>query len=207
MHFGVLEGAVLVSEWRFFFATLGPLTVCHHGCNLSFYQFHHPTYGARLLHPKSQNLDFIFRKFSFLLRSNRLDSAISRTFAIEFNCRVGIAQTLRVTLSQTPRVKIAQAHRVAKAHTPRVTIVHTARIAVAWTLRVWYFLSLRAISVRCVHKRLLIIPLVCGANVTADYLYLGLKLDKFYAALIRCSLLLTVNKRSFTFIVEKGCFL
>ena len=137
-----------------------------------------------------------------------------------------IAQSPRVTIAQSPRVTIAQSPRDTKSETPR----HSS-----WAIFCCLPTS-RLLLVRVVHQRVVrvggptsspgrpptscpgrpptscpgrpdrIVVRVGGPNVTAACPYPALRLDKLYAALIRCLVLWTVTKQ---FLVScfKGLYL
>ena len=116
-----------------------------------------------------------------------------------------IAQSPRDTIAQSPRDTVAQSPRDTVAQSPRDTKSETPRI------RHLFFLgnflcctpTSRLLLVRVVHQR---VVRVGGPNVTAACPYPALRLDKLYAALIRCLVLWTVTKQ---FLVScfKGLYL
>ena len=112
-----------------------------------------------------------------------------------------VAQSPRVTIAQSPRVTIAQSPRVTIAQSPRDTKSDTPRPS-SWAIFCCLPTS-RLLLVRVVHQR---VVRVGGPNVTAACPYPALRLDKLYAALIRCLVLWTVTKQ---FLVScfKGLYL
>ena len=114
--------------------------------------------------------------------------------------RVTIAQSLRVTIAQSPRVTIAQSPRDTKSETPRPS---------SWAIFCCLPTS-RLLLVRVVHQRVVRVVhqqgvRVGGPNVTAACLYSALRLDKLYAALIRCLVMWTVTKQFLVSCVLKDC--
>ena len=116
-----------------------------------------------------------------------------------------IVQSPRDTIAQSPRDTVAQSPRDTVAQSPRDTKSETPRI------RHLFFLgnflcckpTSRLLLVRVVHQR---VVRVGGPNVTAVCPYPALRLDKLYAALIRCLVLWTVTNQ---FLVScfKGLYL
>ena len=111
-----------------------------------------------------------------------------------------VAQSPRDTVAQSPRVTIAQSPRVTIAQSPRVTIAQSPRDTKSDTPRP----SSWAIFCCLPTSRLLLVR-VGGPNVTAACPYPALRLDKLYAALIRCLVLWTVTKQFLVFRVLKDC--
>ena len=114
-----------------------------------------------------------------------------------------VAQSPRDTVAQSPRDTVAQSPRDTVAQSPRVTIVQSPRDTKSETPRPssWAIFcclpTSRLLQVRVVHQR---IVRVGGPNVTAACLYPALRLDKLYAALIRCLVLWTVTKQFLVFL-------
>ena len=131
--------------------------------------------------------------------------------------RVTVAKSPRDTVTQSPRHTVAQSPRVTVAQSPRVTIAQSPRVTIAQSPRdtksetprssFWAIFcclpTSRLLLVRVVHQR---VVRVGGPNVTAACPYPALRLDKLYAALIRCLVLWTVTKQ---FLVScfKGLYL
>ena len=134
--------------------------------------------------------------------------------------RVTIVQTPRVTIAQTPRVTVAQSPRDTVTQSPRDTKSATPRsrhlfflgnllsCPPASRLRPRLLLLVRVVhqrAVRVVHQRVVRVVhqrvvRVGGSNVTAACPYPALRLDKLYAALIRCLVLWTVTKQFLVFL-------
>ena len=129
-----------------------------------------------------------------------------------------VAQSPRDTVAQSPRDTIAHSPRDTVAQSPRDTVAQSPRDTVAATPRSRHLFFLGnllscpptsrlrprlLLLVRVVHQR---VVRVGGPNVTAACLYPALRLDKLYAALIRCLVLWTVTKQ---FLVSyfKGLYL
>ena len=126
--------------------------------------------------------------------------------------RVTVAQSPRDTVTQSPRHTAAQSPRVTVAQPPRDTVAQSPRDTVETPRsRHLFFLgnllscppTSRLLLIRVVHQR---VVRVGGPNVTAACPYPALRLDKLYAALIRCLVLWTVTKQ---FLVScfKGLYL
>ena len=128
--------------------------------------------------------------------------------------RVTIAQSPRDTVTQSPRHTVAQSPRVTVAQSPRDTVAQSPRDTVETPRsRHLFFLgnllscppTSRLLLVRVVHQRVVRVVhqrvvRVGGPNVTAACLYPALRLDKLYAALIRCLVLWTVTKQILVFL-------
>ena len=112
-----------------------------------------------------------------------------------------VAQSPRDTVAQSPRVTIAQSPRVTIAQSPRDTKSETPRPS-SWAIFCCVPTS-RLLLVRVVHQR---VVRVGGPNVTAACPHPALRLDKLYAALIRCLVLWTVTKQILVFLF-KGLYL
>ena len=118
-----------------------------------------------------------------------------------------IAQSPRHTVAQSPRDTIAQSPRDTIAQSPRDTVAQSPRDTKSETPRIRHLFFLgnllscppksRLLLVRVVHQR---VVRVGGPNVTAAGLYPALRLDKLYAALIRCLRLWTVTKQFLVFL-------
>ena len=136
--------------------------------------------------------------------------------------RVTVAQSPRDTVTQSPKHTVAQSPRVTVAQSPRVTIAQSPRVTIAQSPRdtksetprssSWAIFCCLPTSrlrprllllVRVVHQR---VVRVGGPNVTAACPYPALRLDKLYAALIRCLVLWTVTKQILVFLF-KGLYL
>ena len=146
-----------------------------------------------------------------------------------------VAQSPRVTIAQSPRVTIAQSPRDTKSDTPRPSswaifcCLPTSRLLL---VRVVHQRVVRVVHqrvVRVVHQRVVRVggPTSCpgrrtnelsgsadqrvvrvgGPTVTAACPYPALRLDKLYAALIRCLVLWTVTKQIPSFSCFKGLYL
>ena len=125
-----------------------------------------------------------------------------------------VAQSPRDTVAQSPRDTVAQSPRDTIAQSPRDTVAQSPRDTISETPRSRHLFFLGnllscqptgrlLLPVRVVHQR---VVLVGGPNVTAACLYPARRLDKLYAALIRCLVLWTVTKQ---FLVScfKGLYL
>ena len=113
--------------------------------------------------------------------------------------RVTVAQSPRDTVTQSPRHTVAQSPRVTVAQSPRDTVAQSPRDTVETPRsRHLFFLgnllscppTSRLLLVRVVHQR---VVRVGGPSVTTACPYPALRLDKLYAALIRCLVLWTVT--------------
>ena len=138
--------------------------------------------------------------FTFQLNSvPKVTIAHSPRDTVAQSRRDTVAQSARDTVAQSPRDTVAQSTRDTVAQTPRDTKSETPRS------RLLFFLGnllscpptsrLRPrflLLVRVVHQR--VVP-VGGPNVTAASPYPALRLDKLYAALIRCLVLWIVTKQ------------
>ena len=104
------------------------------------------------------------------------------------------------TKDQSPRVTIAQFHSDTKTEYPRDTVAQSRRVKIAQSPSDTKLLHLLGNSFSCPPTSC-VLGLRPGrrTNVTAACLYLALKLDKLYAALIRCSVLWVVT--------ELNCFI
>ena len=132
-----------------------------------------------------------------------------------------VAQSPRDTVAQSPRDTVAQSPRDTVAQSPRETKSETPRSS-SWAIfcvvyqRVVFFLvfflsglstnelsgsSTNELSGSADQR----VVRVGGPNVTAVCPYPALRLDKLYAALIRCLVLWTVTKQFLVFRVLKDC--
>ena len=113
-----------------------------------------------------------------------------------------IAQSPRDTIAQSPRDTVAQSPGDTVAQSPRDTVAQSPRDTKSETPRIRHLFFLgnllscpptsRLLLVRVVHQR---VVRVGGPNVTTACPHPALKLDKLYAALIRCLVLWTVTKQ------------
>ena len=113
-----------------------------------------------------------------------------------------VAQSPRDTVTQSPRDTKEQSPRDTVAQSPRDTGTQSPRDTKSATPRSRHLFFLgnllscpptsRLLLVRVVHQR---VVRVGGPNVTAACPYPALRLDKLYAALIRCLVLWTVTKQ------------
>ena len=132
--------------------------------------------------------------------------------------RDAVAQSPRDTVAQSPRDIVAQSPRDTVAQSPRDTVAQSPRDTKSETPRIRHLFFLGnflcctptsrlrprlLLLVRVVHQR---VVRVGGPNVTAACLYPALRLDKLYAALIRCLVLWTVTKQFLVFLF-KGLYL
>ena len=124
-------------------------------------------------------------------------------YTIAQSPRDTIAQSPRDTIAQSPRDTIAQSPRDTVAQSPRDTVAQSPRDTKSDTPRPssWAIFCCLPTSrlrprllllVRVVHQR---VVRVGGPNVTAACPHPALRLDKLYAALIRCLVLWTVTKQ------------
>ena len=123
-----------------------------------------------------------------------------------------VAQSPRDTVAQSPRDTVAQSPRDTVAQSPRDTVAQSPRDTKSATPRSRHLFFLgnllscpptSRLLVRVVHQR---VVRVGGPNVTAACPYPALRLDKLYAALIRCLVLWTVTKQ-FLISCFKGLYL
>ena len=101
-----------------------------------------------------------------------------------------VAQSPRDTVAQSPRDTVAQSPRVTIAQSPRDTKSETPRSS-SWAIFCCLPTS-RLLLVRVLHQR---VVRVGGPKLTAACPYPALRLDKLYAALIRCLVLWAVTKQ------------
>ena len=114
-------------------------------------------------------------------------------------------------MAQSPRHTVAQSPRYTVVHSSKHTVAQSPRYTQAQALSDRHLLFLGNLlgcppTSRLRRPRLLLLVRVGGPNATAAWPYPALRLDKLYAAWIRCLVLWTVTKQFLGFLFYSTVF-